>query len=115
MRGLTQQLKISPRDQRLPSYPITVIVAAAANRIINFFNEFLGMATAVFILNRDGANAVTIVINNDQSTSFTIPANASYTINDQWVEQIEVTAGAAAVTVINAQMVLAKDIGLSEI
>jgi len=115
MRGFTQQLKISPTDSRLPSYPITVIVAAGATRIINFFNEFIGMARSVFILNRDAANTVTLIINNDRANSFTIPANASYTISDQWVEQIEIIAGAAAVTVVNAQMVLGKNIGLSAI
>ena len=115
MRGFTQQLRISPRDQRLPSSPITVIVAAGATRIINFFNEFLGMASSVFILNRDAVNTIQIIINNDRANAFTLPANASYTISDQWVEQIEIVAGAAAVTVVNAQMVLGKDIGLSVI
>lgn len=115
MRGFTQQLRISPRDQRLPSSPVTVIVAAGATRIINFFNEFLGMASSIFILNRDGVNAITIILNNDRINAFTIPAGASYTASDQWIEQIEIVAGAVAVTSVNAQIVLGKDIGLSVI
>jgi len=115
MRGFTQLLRISPRDERLASSPITVIVAAGATRIINFFNEFLGMASSVIFINRDAANAMTIILNNDRSNAFTIPANGSFTLSEQWVEQVEITAGAAGVVIVNAQMVLGKDIGLSEI
>ena len=115
MRGFTQQLRISPRDQRLPSAPVIISVPVATTRIVNFFNEFLGMASSLQILNRDGTNAITIHINNDRINAFTIPASASITFSDQWIEQVEVLSGALGVTVIFAQIVPAKDIGLSVI
>jgi len=115
LRGFTQQLRISPRDTRLPSHPITVSVPVATTRIVNFFNEFLGMASSIQILNRDGTNAVTIIINNDRINAFTIPASASIAFSDQWIEQVEVVSGALGVTIIFAQITLGKDIGLSVI
>ena len=115
MRGFTQLLRISPRDQRLPSAPVTVSVPVATTRIVNFFNEFLGMASSVQVLNRDGTNAITIIINNERINAFTIPAGASIAFSDQWIEQIEVVTGALGVTVIFAQITPGKDIGLSVI
>lgn len=115
MRGFTQQLRISPRDPRLPSAPVVISVPAGVTRIVNFFNEFLGMASSIQILNRDGTNTVLIHINNDRINAFTIPSGASISFSDQWIEQVEVAAGALGVTVIFAQIVPGKDIGLSEI
>lgn len=115
MRGFTQQLKISPRDQSLPSHPITVNIPISTTRIVNFFNEFLGMASSLQVLNRDGTNPITIIINDDRINSFTIPASASISFSDQWIEQIEIVTGAAGVTVLFIQITLGKDIGLSVI
>jgi len=115
MRGFTQQIPVSPLDQRLASHPIVVSVPVSTTRIINFFNEFLGMASSIQVLNRDGTNAITIILNNDRINSFTIPASASITFDSQWMEQIEIVSGAAGVTVVMAQLVNAKDIGLSGI
>ena len=115
MRGFTQQLRISPRDHRLPSAPIVISVPVATTRIINFFNEFLGMASSVQFLNRDGTNAITIIINNDRNNAFTIPASASIAFSDMWIEQVEVVSGALGVTVVFAQITQGKFIGLSEI
>lgn len=115
MRGFSQQLRISPRDSRLPSSPVTINVPVATTRVVNFFNEFLGMASSLQILNRDGTNTVTIIINNDRINTFTIPASASISFSDQWIEQVEVVSGALGVTVLFIQIVPGRDIGLSVI
>ncbi len=104
MQGLVLSVKKGPRDEKLTSRPITISVPAGTNRIVNFPAEFMALASGIQIINRDGANPITITINNDVINSFTIPASGSVGLSDQWIEQIQVIAGAAGVTVIQSQV-----------
>jgi len=102
LQGLILRPLPSPRAAQITVYPIVVSVAAATTRIIHYPTEFQGLAQGVLILNRDAANTITIIINDDRRNSFTISGGASIAFNDLWIEQIEVTAGAAGVTIIQA-------------
>ena len=84
----------------------------ATTRIINYPTEFQGLAQGVTILNRDAANVITIIINDDRRNSFTIPGGASISFNDQWIEQVEVVAGAAGVTVVQAGVTPRGELGI---
>lgn len=81
------------------------IVAAGATDIINFLQQFQGMARGISLLNRDGANAATYILNNDRASAINVPANSLISINDQWIEQIEITAGAAGAVQVTAEIV----------
>jgi len=115
MRGFTQQITLSPQDHRLPSHPITISVPVSTTRVVNFYNEFLAIASSVLVINRDATNPITVIINNDRANSFTIPANGSLSLEQQWVEQIEVVSAALGVVVILGQLVNAKTLGISVI
>ncbi len=104
MQGLVLSVKKGPRDEKLTSRPITISIPAGTNRIVNYPAEFRALASGVQIINRDGANTITITINNDVINSFTIPASASVGLSDQWIEQIQIVAGAAGVSVLQAQV-----------
>lgn len=112
MQGLVLSVKKSPRATDLNSYPITVVVPAGATRVINYPSEFVGLASGIQIINRDGANTITITVNNDVINAFTIPASAGISLNDQWVEQIAIVAGAAGTTVVQAQITPSKELGI---
>ena len=94
---LSDKLK-SPRDLTINSYTIQITVAAATTRIINFHNELRGLCRSVAIINRDAANSNTVIFNNDRINSVSVAANSTFNSNDQWTEQIEITAGAAGAT-----------------
>lgn len=114
MQGFLFLIKKSPRDTTITSRPITVIVGAGATRIVNFFGEFHGIASGLQVINRDGANAITIILNNDRTNAFTIPASGSLGMSDQWIEQIEIVAGAAGVSVLQAQLTPGNELGITE-
>lgn len=106
----------SPRDtSKFPSHQVTEVVAAGATAVIEFINRFAGLARSVLIMNRDAANVATVIINNDRTNSFAIPAGLAIPINDMWLEQIEVTAGAAGAVNLLIEIVPANRIGISEV
>lgn len=115
MRGFLFSIKKSPRDPSLTSRPANVVIAAGATRIINFYGEFGGIASGYQVINRDAANAITIIINNDRANSFTIPANGSFGASDQWVEQLEIVAGAAGVSVVTFQYTPINELGIGNV
>ncbi len=114
MQGFLFTIKKSPRDTSLTSRPITISIGAGVTRIVNFYGEFRGIASGLQVINRDGANAITIIINNDRINAFTVPASGSFGMSDQWIEQIEIVAGAAGVTILNAQLTPGKELGVGQ-
>lgn len=112
MQGFLFSIKKSPRDTSLTSRPITVSIGAGVTRIVNFYGEFRGIASGLQVINRDGVNQITIIVNNDRINSFKIPASSSLGLSDQWIEQIEIVAGAAGVAVLQAQITPAQEIGI---
>jgi len=85
----------SPRDESLFSYPIPLSIPAGTTVRRSFINEFRGPARSIVISNRDGVNAAFIRYNGITSPQIRIPPSGSFPINDQWVTDIEVAAGAA--------------------
>ena len=106
MQGLILSSKLpGPRNTEIRSYTTALVVALGTTRIINFHNEFKGLARAVSFLNRDGTNSATITINNDRINQITIAPNSVFNLNDQWIEQVEVLAGGAGATNVMMEIV----------
>ncbi len=114
MQGFLFYIKKSPRDTGLTSRPIMVSIGAGVTRIVNFYGEFRGIASGLQVINRDGANTITIIVNNDRVNAFTIPASGSFGMSDQWIEQIEIAAGAAGVAILNAQLTPGNELGIGQ-
>lgn len=114
MRGYLFQITKSPRSVDITSKPGTIVIAAGTTRTIEFANEVWGICSGYQIINRDGANTITITINNDTVNSFTIPASAAFGANDQWIEQITVTTGAAGPSVLTFQFTPLNELGLAD-
>ena len=105
MSGIVLAVKTGPRDQTLVSYPKSRQAPAGAVTTISFWQENLALARSVQVINQDSANAATLIINNDVMNPVNIPASSSVGISDQWVEQVQVTAGAAGRCDVLAELV----------
>lgn len=103
--GAILGVKKSPRDLSIISYPISVTVALGTTQRVNWLQQFSGMARSVNFRNNDGANAATLIINNDRINTVNLPASGTFTLNDQWIEQVEVTAGAAGSVLVTGEVV----------
>ena len=103
--GAILSIRKSARDLSLISGPIIQTIAIGATTRINYLMQFLGMARSVNFRNNDAANAATLIINNDRTNTINLPASGTFTINDQWVEQVEVVAGAAGTVVVTGEVV----------
>lgn len=112
MQGLILGLKFGPRDQNLSSYTIPITILAGATRVVNFYAEFHGIARSIEVINRDAANTALVILNNDRINTFTIATSQQQGFNDQWCEQIEITAGAAGAVNLFIELVPNKDLGL---
>ena len=99
------QISLSPRDASLISYPISQQVAAGVTTTISFPSQFNGNARSILLSNRDGANAGFIRINGITSTQIRIPPSGSFAFSEQWVNLIEVSAGAAGIMDVAAEIV----------
>jgi hypothetical protein len=95
MSGIVLQLKTSPRDTSLVSMPVVYRAAAGTTAIVSFYQQNQAMARSVQVVNLDSANAASLIVNNDRANSINIPPSGAIGLTDQWIEQIEVAAGAA--------------------
>jgi len=112
MQGLIITLPFGPRNENVRSYNATIVVPAAALRIVNFKAEFRGIARSVSILNGDAANSITVFLNNDRINPLVLNASSQFNMNDMWIEQVELTAGAAGATRIFIEIVPESELGL---
>lgn len=112
MQGIILSLPVGPRSEKVNSYTTSITVGIGLTRIINFKAEFRGIARSIAFVNRDAANTALIIINNDRINTFTIAANSTFNFNDQWCEQVEITAGAAGVVNLFIELVPEKQLGL---
>jgi len=103
LNGFTIQK--SPRDQSLLSYPVIFTAAAGATSTIDTATQFNGIARSVQFVNQDGANAATARVNGVTSPAFNVPASGAIGFSDQWINQIQVTAGAAGDVIIMFEIV----------
>ena len=91
-----------PKDVTLESFPTVDSVAAGATTTIVYPSQYKGVAISVAIINQDSANTCSISLNG--STSFNLSASGQFNVNDQNIVSVKITAGAAAVTDVVAQI-----------
>jgi hypothetical protein len=91
-----------PKDVTLESFPTVDNIAAGATTTIVYPSQYLGVAISVAIINQDSANTCSISLNG--STAFNLSASGQFNVNDQNIVSVTITAGAAAITNVVAQV-----------
>lgn len=71
---------------------------AAADKIVNYPAEYLGLASSILIDNQDSSNSCTVRLNNNFNT-ITIASSSFRAFNDSWIEQVEVTGSSTNVQI----------------
>jgi len=99
-----------PKDLKLFSYPVIVLVAAGVSRTIATPEEFNGFAISVQLINQDGTNNALARINGVTTPQFNVPASGSIGFTDMWINQVEIVAGALGAVVVMFQMVSSQDV-----
>jgi len=99
-----------PKDLKLFSYPVIVLIPAGVTRTIATPEEFNGFAISIQMINQDGTNNALARINGVTSPQFNIPASGSIGFTDMWINQVEIVAGALAAVVVMFQMVSSQDV-----
>lgn len=100
--GLVTQPLISARNLSLKLRTVVDLKQAAAELIINYPAQHLGLSNSVLIDNQDAANAVTIRFNRQTNTT-TIAGGNFRAFNDGWIEQINLT-GPSTNTQVTSQV-----------
>ena len=100
--GLVTQPLISARNLSLKLRTVVDLKTTAAQLVINYPAQHLGLSNSVMVDNQDAANAVTVRFNL-QINSVTIAAGNFRTFNDAWIEQINLT-GPSTNTQITSQV-----------
>lgn len=103
-------IKKAPNNDKLQSYSIPIVVAPGATRVINLPTEFNAYGTSVAIQNTDAANAATAILNNDRINTFSVLQGSPVSLGNQWIVQLEITAGAVAATTLLIQVVPTEDV-----
>ena len=103
LNGFTIQK--SPRDLSLLSYPVIHTVAAGLTDTIDTATLFNGIARSVSLVNQDGANNALARINGITTNQFNVPASGQVGFSDQWINQIQVTAGAGGSLIVMLEIV----------
>jgi len=99
-----------PKDLKLFSYPVIVIVAAGVTRTIATPEEFNGYAISVQLINQDGTNNALARINGVTTPQFNVPASGSIGFTDMWINQVQIVAGALGAVVVMFQMVASQEV-----
>ena len=86
---MTQPL-VSARNLTLKLRTVVDLKTTAAQLVINYPAQHLGLSNSVIIDNQDAANAVTVRFNL-QINSITIAGGNFRAFNDAWIEQINCT------------------------
>ena len=100
--GLVTQPLVSARYLSLKLRTVVDLKTTAAQLIINYPAQHLGLSNSVMVDNQDAANAGTIRFNL-QINSVTIAGGNFRTFNDAWIEQINLT-GPSTNTQVTSQV-----------
>ena len=100
--GLVTQPLISARNLNLKLRTVVDLKTTAAQLVINYPAQHLGLSNSVIIDNQDAANAVTVRFNL-QINAVTIAGGNFRTFNDAWIEQINLT-GPSTNTQVTSQI-----------
>ena len=98
---MTQPL-ISARNLGLKLRTVVDLKKTAAQLIINYPGQHLGLSNSVMVDNQDAVNAVTVRFNL-QINAVTIAGGNFRTFNDAWIEQINLT-GPSTNTQVTSQV-----------
>ncbi len=98
-------IKEAPRNQKLFSYPVLVLIPAGVTRTIQTESEFNGVARSVQLVNQDGTNNGLARINGITTPQFNVPPGGAIGFTDQWVNQIQIVAGALGALLVMMEMV----------
>jgi len=91
-----------PKDVTLESFPTVDNIAAGTTATIVYPSQYKGVAISVAIINQDSANTCSISLNG--SAAFNLSASGQFNVNDQNIISVTITAGAAAITNVVAQV-----------
>ena len=91
-----------PKDVTLESFPTVDNIAAGTTATIVYPSQYKGVAISIAIVNQDSANTCSISLNG--STAFNLSASGQFNVNDQNIVSVTITAGAAAITNVVAQV-----------
>lgn len=91
-----------PKDVTLESFPTVDNIPAGTTATIVYPSQYKGVAISVAIVNQDSANTCSISLNG--STAFNLSASGQFNVNDQNIVSVTITAGAAAITNVVAQV-----------
>jgi len=100
--GLAVLPKVSARNLSLKLNLVVDLKTTANPTIINYPAAYQSLAQSIMVDNQDAANAVTVRLNR-QTNTITIPGGGFRTINDSWIEQIDLT-GPSTNTQLTAQV-----------
>ena len=93
-----------PKDTSAESFPVFIQVPAGTTRTINFPTEFNAIAISVLIENQDAANAASFMLNSSTNTPINLAASSFRSFDSMNIVSVTVTAGAAGVCDIFAQV-----------
>ncbi len=93
-----------PKDTSAESFPVFIQVPAGTTRTINFPTEFNAIAISVLIENQDAANAASFMLNSSTNTPINLAASSFRSFDSMNIVSVTVTAGAAGVADIFAQV-----------
>ena len=93
-----------PKDTSAESFPVFIQVPAGTTRTIVFPTEFNAIAISVLIENQDAANAASFMLNSSTSTPINLAASSFRSFDSMNIVSVTVTAGAAGVCDIFAQV-----------
>jgi len=104
------QIKKSAKTLTNQAYSIPITVPLGTTRVINFPTEFNGVCSSIAIQNQDAGNAAIAIINNDRINSFSVLNGSPVSLGEQWIVQVEVTAGAAAAVLLVCEIVPSSEV-----
>ena len=104
------QIKKSAKDLSTQAYSIPITVPAGTTRIISFPTEFNGICSSVAIQNTDAAANATAIINNDRINAFLVANGSPVSMGQQWIVQIEITAGAGGACLVVCEIVPSSEV-----
>ena len=100
--GLAVLPKVSAKNLSLKLNYVIDLKTTANPLIVNYPAQYQSLANSLLIDNQDAANPVTVRLNRSTNV-ITIAGGNFRTMNDSWVEQIDLT-GASTNTQLTAQI-----------
>lgn len=85
-------------------FPITLEIPAGTTRVISFPNEYLGIATSIFIQNESGGGPASYQIGGSTQPRISLAANNFRGIDDTQIKLISITSHIGGIVILQAQV-----------